>query len=205
MMDFDKKPTIDKESMICHSGGAVGSDTIWSNSCKGYNIPTRAYSYKTPSHTSGDKVEISDFDFTEGVDMVKKANKSLNRYGISKYINLLSRNWSQVKYSDQLFAIGELVKANSKSKKGYLSKSKYTTVSGGTGWAVQMAIDKGISIYVYEQNVSKWFTYSYSIEDFIEYKQTPIINFNNFAGVGTREINDRGEKAINDVLKETFK
>lgn len=195
---------VDKTKVVCHSGGAIGSDQYWEKCCKDYNIITKHYSYKTPMHTSVNKVEISEDDFNEGIEKVKKANKTLNRYGITKYINLLARNWVQVKESSQIIAIGEIVKANTKSKKGYLSKSNSTTVSGGTGWAVQMGIDKGIAVYVFDQYKNKWFKYSYSIEDFIEYNNTPILTDENFAGIGTREINEKGEQAIKDVLKKTF-
>lgn len=203
MFQEDNK-IIDKSKTICHSGGAIGSDLYWEKCCKEYKIPTKHYSYKTTYHNSINKVEISDDDFKDGIVKVKLANKTLNRYGIEKYVNLLARNWVQVKESSVIIAIGEIVKANTKSKKGYLSKSKSTTVGGGTGWAVQMGIDKGISIYVFDQYKDKWFKYSYNIEDFIEYKETPTINDENFAGIGTREINAKGEQAIKDVLKKTF-
>lgn len=42
----------------------------------------------------------------------------------------------QVKNSDAVFAIGHLVRG---------------IVDGGTGWAVQMAIDDGKPVYVYDQ------------------------------------------------------
>ena len=102
---FDKKP-IDLANIICHSGGAEGSDTAWEKIGEKFGVKTKAYSYKTKVHTSPNKVEISDEDYKEGISEVNKANKFLNRYGIHKYMNLLARNWAQVKYSKQIFAIG---------------------------------------------------------------------------------------------------
>jgi hypothetical protein len=52
-----------------------------------------------------------------------KQNKILSRYGISKYINLLARNWV-VKYSEELFAIGYVVKTGERGSKGFYNKSK---------------------------------------------------------------------------------
>ena len=52
--------------------------------------------------------------------------------------------WSQVKYSDSIFAIG------------YVDKSG-TQVTGGTGWAVQMAINNKKPVFTYDQNDRQWF------------------------------------------------
>ena len=71
------------------------------------------------------------------------------------------------------------------------------SVYGGTGWAVQMAIDCDKPCFVYDQSPSSngWFRYM------------PIVGFEslrgeipklteNFAGVGTRDINEFGKAAI---------
>jgi len=134
---FDKKP-IDLTNVTCHSGGAEGSDTAWEKIGEKFDVKTKAYSYKTPKHQSPNKVEISDDDYIEGQSEVNKANKWLNRYGIHKYMNLLARNWAQVKYSEQIFAIGTIIKPGDKNNRGYYNKGKYDVVDGGTGYAVMM-------------------------------------------------------------------
>ena len=132
-----------------------------------------------------------------------KANKILSRWGIEKYMNLLARNWAQLKYSDEIFAIGNIVDPGKKSKKGYLSKSKIQTVGGGTGYACSMAIQNNKPLYVFDQDLSKWFRWSYSTHSFIEI-DPPKISSNNFAGIGTREINDNGINAIKNLYERTF-
>jgi hypothetical protein len=137
---FDKNP-IDLTNIVCHSGGAEGSDTYWENIGEEFGVKTKAYSYKTKKHTSLNKVEISDEDYKEGIIEVNKANKYLNRYGIHKYMNLLARNWAQVKYSKQIFAVGTIIKPGDKNNRGYYNKGKYDIVDGGTGYAVRMGIN----------------------------------------------------------------
>ena len=66
-------------------------------------------------------------------------------------INLLARNWCQVKYSKQVIAIGHILNPGEKSAKGYRCNSKYQSVDGGTGYAVQMAIDNLKEVYVFDQ------------------------------------------------------
>lgn len=199
---FDNKP-LDLNNIVCHSGGAVGSDSEWENIGKEFGVLTRAYSYKTTYHVSDSKVEISEQDYKEGIEEINKANKWLNRYGIHKYMNLLARNWAQVKYSDEVIAIGTIVKKGEKSPKGYYNKGKWDMVDGGTGYACQMAINHQKEVYVFDQFRDKWFRWSYSSLSYVECK-CPKITHQNFAGIGTREIKPNGVLAIREVFNKTF-
>ena len=196
--------TIDVKNITCHSGGATGSDSYWESIGANFGVKTRAYSYQTKYHTSPNKIEISEEDYKEGVDEINKANKHMDRFGINKYMNLLARNWAQVKYSTQVFAIGTIVEPGAKSPKGYYSKAKIQTVDGGTGYAVMMAINNLREVFVFDQRQLKWLRWSYSTMSFIELKETPKIKTQNFAGIGTREITSDGIKAIEEVYQKTF-
>jgi hypothetical protein len=198
---FDKD--MDLNNIVCHSGGALGADTEWETIGSEFGVKTRAYSHKTPLHQSSNKVEISEEDYKEGVLEVNKANKWLNRYGINKYMNLLARNWAQVKYSEQIIAIGTIVRKGEKNSKGYYNKGKYDMVDGGTGYAVTMGINHQKEVYVFDQIRDKWFRWSYSSLRYIECK-CPKITHQNFAGIGTREIKSNGIQAIRDVYDKTF-
>jgi hypothetical protein len=203
--DLFDTPSIDLGNVTCHSGGAQGADTYWDQLGETFGVKTKAYSYKTSYHTGKNKVEITDSDYQEGVDEINKANKVLGRYGIQKYMSLLARNWSQVKYSHQIFAIGYIVEPGKKSPKGYYSKSKYQTVDGGTGYAVQMGVNHQKDIYVFDQSIKSWFRWSYSTMTFIKLSEVPVISTQDFAGIGTREITEDGINAIKDVYSKTFK
>jgi hypothetical protein len=203
MIDIFGELEIDLNNITCHSGGAEGADTYWEKMGEKINVKTRAYSYKTKMHTSPNKVEISEEDFKEGITQVFRANHWLNRYGIDKYINLLARNWCQVKYSKQIIAIGTIVNPGEKTAKGYRCNSKYQSVDGGTGYAVQMGIDNLKDVWVFDQKTEKWFRWSYSSMSFIE-SNCPKIVVQDFAGIGTREITPAGINAIKNVYKKTF-
>jgi hypothetical protein len=205
MIDIFNDNKLDMTNITCHSGGALGSDTIWEKVGEKWGVKTKAYSYKTKSHITPNKVEISDSDFEEGVSEVNKANKHIGRWGIHKYMNLLARNWAQVKYSNEIFAIGIIVDPGKKGPKGYYSKSKMQTIDGGTGYAVMMGILNQRLVYVFDQIKEKWFKWSYNSMRFVEIEETPKITSENFAGIGTRDINESGIKAINDVYEKTFK
>lgn len=193
------------KNLTCHSGGAEGSDFSFRQIGKKYGVRTIDYSYKTKYHKSDDKLEISDDDYNEGIVQINAANKTLNRFGIHRYMNLLARNWAQVKYSDVIYAIGSIMKPGQKTSKGYYNKSKFEVVDGGTGYAVQMGINNNKDIFVFDQNKGIWYRWSYTSLRFVEFDKDIKIFSNNFAGIGTREINDIGIDAIRQLYKNTFK
>jgi hypothetical protein len=200
---FEDQPKI--ENFICHSGGAEGSDTYWEVLGEPFGVKTLAYSYKTSIHKSKNKIEISEIDYQEGVSEINKANKILSRYGIHKYMNLLARNWTQVKYSKQVFAIGLIVDPGRRGSRGYYNKSNFQVVDGGTGYAVQMAINHHREVFVFCQNQKSWFKWSYPSMSFVKLDFIPSITQSNFAGIGTRQITADGINAIQDVYNKTFK
>jgi hypothetical protein len=204
MIDIFDKNDIDLSNITCHSGGAVGADTYWEEIGKKFRVKTMAYSYKTKSHNSVNKVEISNDDFIEGIEQVNKANLNLKRYGIHKFINLLARNWAQVKYSEQIFAIGTFIKPGEKDSKGYTNKGTIDVVSGGTGYAVMMGIDNQKEVFLFDQVRDNWFRWSYTSNSFVQLKNCPKITKQNFAGIGTREIKQNGIDQIEMVYKLTF-
>lgn len=192
------------EDCVCHSGGAEGADTEFEITGAFYGVSTRAYSYKTKYHESPNKVEISDEDYREGIDKVNLANRRLGRFGIQRYMNLLARNWVQVKYSRQVFAVGAIINPGEKDSKGYKNKWSQQIVSGGTGYAVMMAVLEERDVYVFDQKSSRWHRWSYVSEKFQPLDETPVINSTDFAGIGSRQISELGRQAVSDLFKKTF-
>jgi len=196
---------------VCHSGGCPGSDMEWETQCEKYGIKTIAYSF--PNHVQKGKNQriLTNSELDEGYDNVLIASKTLKRNiynpNITTYtMSLLSRNWFQVKNAEAIFAI-----AKSMTDK---------IVEGGTGWAVncptwavQMAIDNRKPVFVFDQEKNWWFRYQYNIcqEGFVVNMQqknydTPNTNIphpltENFAGIGTRDINENGKLAIQKILE----
>jgi hypothetical protein len=168
----------------CHTGGASGSDSIFSNESikKGFNV--KAYSFKGHNTKSNNRVILSDEELKEGFEHIKKTNKRLNRniLNAAPYTkNLIARDWFQVKYADAIFAIG--------------SFETQSTVAGGTGYATSCAVDEKKPIYFFEQNDNQWYYYDYQSDKFEIFESIPKLT-ENFAGIGTRDINDNGVKAI---------
>lgn len=182
------------ETFVCHSGGAQGADFYFQEIGKNYHVKTINYSYKTKHHHSDNKKELTQNEFHEGSQMVERANETLQRFRYQRMINLLARNWFQVKNADQIFAIGSIKKQNN-----------LQFLKGGTGWAVQMAIDSNKPVYVFDQNEIRWYYWNFEQKEFLVYEQTPRISSFNFAGIGTRKLNLFGIQAIENLYENTFK
>jgi hypothetical protein len=173
-----------------HSGGAIGADITWEIIGREFGLKEFNHYFIEGYKTTKGNASIKMSDRLEKAideDLIK-ANRSLRRKYPTRnaYVNnLLRRNWFQVANSESIFAI---------------SRIENDLVSGGTGWAVQMAIDKGKPVFVFCQLTGKWYTYN---QGKWKETETPSLTLN-FAGIGTREIEDSGKQAIRNVYNKTF-
>ena len=185
-----------------YSGGALGADTLFETEGVKYGAKTVAYSFYGHNISSKNRWTLTQQQLDDGFTHIEIANKTLKRniFNISKYVrNLLCRNWFQVRESDCVYAVGTL-------------KSDHE-VLGGTGWAVQMAIDNDKPVYLFEQNENSWYEYIKGGDTtndrfaengkFKKISSIPPLS-ENFAGIGTREINENGKKAIIELYRVNF-
>lgn len=183
-----------------HSGGCPGADMMWENEGKKYGVKTIAYSFWNHVHEGETPYVMSYDELTEGWNHIIIASKSLKRptdtYMYPYVKNLLSRNWYQVKHAYTIFAVSE-----------FQNKLR-NAVKGGTGWAVQMAIDNEKPVYFFNQNTRDfgkpyfgWNEYDYTKGNFKPIDTIPILS-KEFAGIGTRELNQFGTNAIKEIYKE---
>lgn len=192
-----------------HSGGAYGSDFYWGAIGAQYGVIPHHYYYDVEGYDLPPYRNelILEEDINEG--KVKAALAGYRTFGYDKPVvknPLLIRNWAQVKHADAIFAVGVLANEGDL----YSDKDKENPrhflrqmVKGGTGWAVGMAINEGKPVYVFDQEQKQWFSYNAILGAFLPLYDTPILT-PNFAGVGTRELNDAGRQAIRDVYTKTF-
>lgn len=171
-----------------HSGGATGADNAWGVIGEKFGLDTNnIHHYYYGNRTPHGNHPITLEEYNEGVKAVAKANETLQRNNYSSYMNLLARNWMQVKNADAVYAIAQNIRDNDK-------------VDGGTGWAAQMAIDSRKPLFVYSQKEKKWYKWMQGTFKAISY--IPKLT-KNFAGIGTRSLSDAGRIAIREVYQET--
>lgn len=182
---------------VNHSGGCPGADMCWETNGLKYGVETIAYSFHNHIHESSNPKILTVDELREGLIQVKIAARTLKRPvdGLYPYVqNLLSRNWFQVKNADAIYAIG------------MFQTDAHLKVDGGTGWAVQMALDVNKPVFFFDQLSKQWYNsyFSLSTPKFIPLYEIPILT-HNFAGIGTRRLSDHGKMAILDVYEHTFK
>lgn len=190
---------------VNHSGGAWGADTEWGKAGETYGVKSMHYYHgrKTPSGN----ILITDDMFREGMEHVRRANLSLHRSIDGKpdwMYDLIARDWIQVRESDAVFAVSSL---DPNGRLVYRDGSGYTPVKGGTGWAVQMAMDAGKPIFLYDQERRQWMRFSGPDHERFGWTvldEAPVLT-KNFAGIGTRNLNDAGKQAIKDAYYATVK
>lgn len=182
-----------ENNFVCHSGGCPGSDMTWETEGSYYGVNTISYSFYNHVQKGKNQKILTVEELNEGFEHVRIASNGLKRSPNISYPyvrNLLCRNWYQVKNAEAVFAVGKFIDNK--------------RVSGGTGWAVQMSIDNNKPTFVFDQENNKWNKFNYVLGEFEVIDYIPKLT-ENFAGVGTREINENGINAIKIILKENFK
>lgn len=196
--DSEPAPITSISELTNHSGGAIGADIEWDNIGKEFGLVDTKH-YWMNNKTPHGNVEITKEDMVEGQKKVTEAARQMGRIDPTHQVRdeRLIRNWSQVKYSDAIFAVTTLL--NEGDEMNYGKKAKISQGKGGTGYAVQMAINEGKPVYIFDQSRKKWYS---NIDGKWSETEVPLLTAN-FAGIGTREINEAGKQAIRDVFEKT--
>jgi hypothetical protein len=187
-----------------YSGAATGGDTVWAEVGKEYGLGKQVdYTVNTYDRLTPEQKDEVEAAYIRAAQDLGRPIFDLNDSDSKKVYSgkLVRRDYLQAKAADAVFAIGNIVTPGSKNKKGYIVKSKTDSVDGGTGYAVQMAINLGKPVYVFDQTYEKWFAWE---DGKFRISEVPTLT-KKFAGIGTREINEAGKQAIRDVYANTFK
>jgi len=183
---------------ICYSGAAVGADTVFGEfALRADHQVVHFVHEKDPRriHWSGYTKILSPAELYQADEPLVQASKILNRKfptGKSYVDNLLRRNFYQIKDTERVYAIAPIDEDQKR-------------VKGGTGWAVQMAIDRGVpEIYLFDLSSNKWYTrivrsewaYAYFAEIF-----SPPKPHGRYTGIGSRELTPEGVEAIRKLYE----
>jgi hypothetical protein len=174
---------------VCLSGGCVGADIVFGDEAEkaGHEVVHFGfggmYSKRTLNRLSHNQLVKAD-------PYLMKANEILGRTYPSRFIytnNLLRRNYYQIAKSKRVYAVSTLLKDGK--------------VAGGTGWAVAMAIQKGIEdIYFFEQEKEQWFKHEWREGRPWKWKTLlPPKPDGIYTGIGSSKLNGVGEEAIRDL------
>ena len=186
------------QTNICFSGGAKGSDLAWGDAALAAGHQVIHFSFEGHrTHAPQSTLYVMSMEELQQADEhLKVANQSLKRYlPFQKpwIINLLRRNYYQIRDTHSLYAISSF------DKKGQ--------VNGGTAWAIQMFFDKlkceekkldEFPIYCYSQVTNFWM--QLTNQGWIKLPGTPSTPKGLWTGVGTRDLIESGAFAIKSVF-----
>jgi len=224
----------ENQPIMMNSGGAFGSDNLFRMFTDLYamfhpktviqNHFYFAKQFPYPPHIYGKYgAALGDENFKEGFDKAVQALKNIrtNEF-VNKFIQqnkdkptntayLFARNWYQVKMSDQIVALGSIRKKGTKNKDGFTIENikRDAIVDGGTGLAVEMAIQSNKPVFVYNLTKTEGFDEGWYTWNGRTFERTTIPTLTNkFAGIGTRDIEDftytlkRGKNGQTRKVKE---
>jgi len=185
------KPIKRMDELTNHSGGALGADSVWDSVGRLFNVTNHKH-YYAGSKTPKGNIKLTDSQLKEGIAHARKAGETLGKTPRKQStLDLLGRNWFQVKNADAVYAVAPL------------ETPKSMIVEGGTGWAVQMALDVNKPVFVFDTKTNKWFILNKSLSERpIELEEAPLLT-RNFAGIGSRNITETGKQAIHAAYKAT--
>jgi len=177
------------------SGGALGADTVFEVCASNNNIDVKIMSFDGHNFNKATEksviVNMNQLNtIEEGLYYLVKANKTLKR-SIPKpeyKRNLLLRNYCQISKTGLVIAVAKL--------------NPYTnTVYGGTAWAVQMALDREIPVYLYDMSNREWI----KLNTFTHVSSVEVVNvmnlFDNVTGIGSRNITIDATNEIKNLFK----
>lgn len=181
---------------ICLSGGAEGSDAQWGMNAGRDGQSVIHWSFANHKHhvAETEVVRLSEEQLEKADPFLKAAAKKLKRTwpGSRSHTvkSLLRRNYYQIAWCESLYAVSTI---------------RNGIVQGGTGWAVQMYLDRHAQLaqfeplpaYVYDQNDQQWYQW---VGQWKALSEPPPRPQGIWAGIGTRELNKAGKWAIRNLF-----
>lgn len=172
-----------------YSGGASGAETIFGETAE--KLGVNEVNFTFDGHVQGRSRgahPLTEQELAAGEVSLAYVSRRLRRgYGEGNMIRrVLQSLWHQVSRAQQVFVIGAIQEDG--------------TVTGGTGWSVELARMWNKRLWVYDQDKECWFRWNG--EDWVS--GTPVLDATEFCGTGTRYLLPSGRRAIVELMERSF-
>ena len=188
------------------TGGAQGADEYAERLALAYEC--RLDIKIGPNHPRAkciSPIQPTEADLYHAHESIKRANQTLQRkspIGTATYFEeLMVRNYFIARQSYALYAFG------------YLDANK-TTVKGGTGWTVQLALDMGKRVYLFDLTDNQWYEFIYyhlQNGSYVKKCQFQLLKnacsltlYDHVGIVGSRNFTEQGKKEVRHLFRRTF-
>ncbi|MED5370128.1 MAG: AAA family ATPase [Myxococcota bacterium] len=177
------------DACTLYSGGAPGAEACFGENADRYDLSEVNFTFDGHKQARTDNSQLlSPRELAAGDVSLVYVSKRLGRsYSEGSMIRkVLQSLWHQVSRAGQVFVVGAIQSDG--------------TVTGGTGWSVELARMWHKKLWVYDQEQRGWF--HWSGERWVE--GVPVIESQHFCGTGTRSLNEAGRKAIASLFDRSF-
>ncbi len=179
-----------REDVILYSGGAVGAEFAFGENAEKLGIDEVNFSFEGRESVRNRGIRILNHEELKNGDIsLDYISKLMNRNypHTPTFQKIIQTIWHQINNSHEIFVIGEIMPDN--------------TVKGGTGWGAEFAKLCNKKLYVFDQNKNQWYQWS-NVEWFSV--SAPTISELHFCGTGTRDLNETGKNAIDELFARSF-
>ena len=175
-----------------HSGGGKGAEAEFGACAEKWGLAEVNYTFDGHKFLERKRgvVVLTEEELRHGDFSLVYVSKRLGRVlsEIPQVRNILQTIWYQINAASQVFVIGAI------QEDGH--------VRGGTGWGAELARLWKKPIFVFDQERKAWFSWSGAKWELCI--QPPVITRENFAGIGTQNLNDDGKKAVFELFSRSF-
>ncbi len=184
-------PRLPSQASTLLTGGAEGAEAEFGACAEQWGLRevVLAFDGQHPARTRGVRVlsgEELEFGNVSDTYLQARLGRSLPQKADVR--NALRALWHVVNPAGEVFSVGTIQDDD--------------TVSGGTGWAVELARHWDKPVYVFDQDKGAWF--EWSANAWRACTEEPVIRRTRFAGTGTRNLTDAGRKAIGALFARSF-
>lgn len=172
-----------------YSGGASGAEAAFGEAAERWGVREINFTFDghVQARTRGAH-PLTEQELAAGEVSLAYVSRRLRRgYGEGSMIRrVLQSLWHQVGAAQVIYVVGAIQEDG--------------TVTGGTGWSVELARMWNKRLWVFDQEKGGW--YRWNGEDWVE--GTPTIDAGTICGTGTRYLSPVGREAIEQLFERSF-
>lgn len=179
------------QDCILFSGGVNGAEAEFGSQAEAAGIEEVNFTFDGHKLNRKRGVRfLTSEELLSGDVSLSYVSKLMNRTYSSGplFRKVLQSIWHQINHAEEVFVVGKILEDS--------------TIKGGTGWGAEFAKICNKPLHVFDQEKNQWFTWQ---TDHWKEKKSVKIRRKQFAGTGTRFLNDNGKKAIQTLFADSFK
>jgi len=178
------------DDCVLYSGAANGAEGAFGAAAERHGVDEVNYTFEghNDARRRGIRV-LTNKELKHGDVSLAYVSKLMHRkyQDTPLFRKVLQSIWHQVNSGQEIYVVGQILEDD--------------TVKGGTGWGAEFAKLCNKPLFVFDQEKRQWNRWT---GDSWEKKPDPVITHPQFTGTGTRFLNEKGTRAINDLFDRSF-